>query len=151
MTNLIDPGRWQPLGRCNAHARATAAAMRSPLAAHVRRAAVLLACALLAACVYRMPIRQGNYLDPASIAQIKPGMTHSQVRYVLGTPMVPESFDNGRWDYDYYLNEHRLGKPRRAHVTIYFVKDLVSRVASDVKVAPVTAVTRRGRPIPNAF
>jgi outer membrane protein assembly factor BamE len=152
MTNLIDLGSPQPPCRCSLPARATAAAMRASLAAHMRRGGVLLlACALLAACVYRMPIRQGNYLDPAAIAQVKPGMTHSQVRYVLGTPMVPESFDNGRWDYDYYLNEHRLGKPHRAHVTVYFANDVVSRVVSDVKVAPVTAVTRRGRPVPNAF
>src|SRR5579872_376336 len=68
-----------------------------------RASVALLVCAVAAlstACVYRLPIRQGNYLDPASIAQVKPGMTHSQVRYLLGTPMVPEGFDNGRWDYD---------------------------------------------------
>src|ERR1019366_1971380 len=55
----------------------------------ISRALALLAslCAL-SACVYRMPIQQGNYLDPAVIAQVKPGMTPSQVRYLLGTPMV---------------------------------------------------------------
>ena len=63
---------------------------------------------LTTACVYRMPIQQGNYLDPAVIAQVKPGMTHSQVRYLLGTPMVPGAFDNARWDYDYYLKTRRL-------------------------------------------
>jgi len=108
--------------------------------------------ALCAACVYRMPIRQGNYLDPASIAQVKSGMTHSQVRYLLGTPMVPEGFDNGRWDYDYYLNAHLLrSKPQRGHVTVYFVNDLVSRVESRVDRPPETAVTRGGIPIPNAY
>ncbi len=105
---------------------------------------------LLAACIYRLPIRQGNYLDPAAIAQVKPGMTHSQVRYLLGTPMVPEGFDNARWDYDYYLNDHSH-KPRHAHATIYFMNDLVSRVQSDVQRKPVTTVTRGGVPIPNAF
>jgi outer membrane protein assembly factor BamE len=110
------------------------------------------AAALSTACVYRMPIRQGNYLDPGSIAQVKPGMTHSQVRYLLGTPMVPESFDNGRWDYDYYLNAHLMrSKPQRGHVTVYFANDLVSRVESRVERAPETAVTRGGIPIPNAF
>jgi outer membrane protein assembly factor BamE len=116
----------------------------------VARTAVLTVTMLLAACVYRLPIRQGNYLDPGAVTQIKPGMTHSQVRYVLGTPMVPEGFDNARWDYDYYLNDH-LHKPNHAHVTIYFVNDLVSRVQSDVHVKPVTTVTRGGYPIPNAF
>lgn len=115
------------------------------------RSALLLALAsLLAACIYRLPIRQGNYLDPAAIAQIKPGMTHSQVRYLLGTPMVPEGFDNARWDYDYYLNDHSH-KPRHAHATVYFANDVVARVQSDVEHPPVTTVTRRGIPIPNSF
>ena len=72
------------------------------------------AAALLAACVYRMPIRQGNYLDPTAVAQVKPGMTHSQVRYLLGTPMVPGGFDNARWDYDYYLNDQPPAQDRSA-------------------------------------
>ncbi len=58
---------------------------RTPWRALAAAAAVLAA----SGCVYRMPIQQGNYLDPVVIAQVKPGMTHSQVRYLLGTPMVP--------------------------------------------------------------
>jgi len=93
--------------------------------------------AALGGCVYRMPIQQGNYLDPAAITQVKAGMTHSQVRYLLGTPMVPGGFDDNRWDYDYYLKTHRLQTPRRAHVVIYFENNLVARVDSDVKTAPI--------------
>jgi outer membrane protein assembly factor BamE len=100
------------------------------------RTAVLLLALLLGACVYRMPIQQGNYLDPAVIAQVKPGMTRSQVRYLLGTPMVPGAFDNSRWDYDYYYKNRRLQTPRRGHVIIYFENDVVARVVSDVKEAP---------------
>jgi outer membrane protein assembly factor BamE len=97
---------------------------------------VLLALLLLTACVYRMPIQQGNYLDPAVISQVKPGMTRSQVRYLLGTPMIPTAFNNGRWDYDYYYKARRLQAPRRGHVVIYFENDVVARVESDVKEAP---------------
>ena len=34
-------------------------------------------------------------------------MTRSQVRYLLGTPMVPDVFDNDRWDYLYYFKHGR--------------------------------------------
>lgn len=102
-----------------------------------------LLCAL-SACVYRMPIQQGNYLDPSAVAQVKTGMTRSQVRYLLGSPMVPGGFDTGRWDYDYYLKTRRLTTPRRGHVTIYFTDDLVSRVDSDVKAAPLAPLSTRG-------
>jgi len=49
------------------------------------------------ACVYRINIQQGNFLDQAAVEQVKPGMTRSQVRYLLGTPMVADSFNRERW------------------------------------------------------
>ena len=103
---------------------------------------------VFAGCVYRMPIQQGNYLDPAVIAQVKPGMTHSQVRYLLGTPMVPGAFDNARWDYDYYLKTKRLKGPARGHVAIFFSNNLVARVDSDVTEAPFAALSTRGAQAP---
>jgi len=105
----------------------------------------------LGGCVYRMPIQQGNYLDPAAIAQVKAGMTHSQVRYLLGTPMVPGGFNDARWDYDYYLKMRRLQTPRRGHVVVYFENNLVARVDSNVTAAPLSPVSSRGAaaPLPN--
>ena len=95
---------------------------------------LLAAClAAASACVYRMPIQQGNHLDAAAVAQVKPGMTRAQVRYLLGTPIVPGGFVNDRWDYDYYLKLRRLQSPHRAHATVYFSNDLVERVDSNVK------------------
>lgn len=91
---------------------------------------------LLSGCFYRMSIQQGNYLDPATIAQVKPGMTHSQVRYLLGTPMVPGGFDDSRWDYDYYFKTRRLQSPTRGHVVVHFENNLVARVDSNVTSAP---------------
>ena len=91
---------------------------------------------LLGGCMYRMPVRQGNYIDPAIIAQIKIGMTRSQVRYLLGTPMIPDSFDSTRWDYDYFLKNKKLRSPKRSHVTVYFANELVTRVDSTAKEAP---------------
>jgi outer membrane protein assembly factor BamE len=121
--------------------------------AQARRAAaralgLLAALCAVSACVYRMPIQQGNYLDPAVIAQVKSGMTHSQVRYLLGTPMVPGGFDNARWDYDYYLKTRRLRGPGRGHVAIFFTNNLVARVDSDVKSAPFAPISARGANAP---
>jgi outer membrane protein assembly factor BamE len=96
-------------------------------------------------CVYRMPIQQGNYLDPATITQIKVGMTHSQVRFLLGTPMVPGGFDDSRWDYDYYLKIKRLRGPATGHAVVYFENNVVARVVSDVKEPPM--LPGIGRPV----
>ncbi len=86
----------------------------------------------LSACVYEIPIQQGNYLDATALVQVKKGMTRAQVRYLLGTPMVPGGFDNDRWDYDYYLKLRQFKTPRRARAAVYFQNDLVDRVDSDV-------------------
>src|SRR5205814_5022830 len=79
------------------------AQLRLPLGAFT---ALLLASAL-SACVYRMNIQQGNYLEGKTVDQLQVGMTRSQVRYLLGTPLVPAVFDKDRWDYVYYFKQDR--------------------------------------------
>jgi outer membrane protein assembly factor BamE len=80
------------------------------------------------ACVYRINIQQGNFLDQAAVEQVKPGMTRSQVRYLLGTPMVADSFDKERWDYIYYLKKGRSSKVDSRRVTVYFEGDKVAKL-----------------------
>ncbi len=94
------------------------------------RPALLLiaAAAALGGCVYRMNIQQGNFLEPRAVSQLQVGMTRSQVRYLLGTPMVPDAFDNDRWDYLYYLKKGRLKAPEQHRLTVYFDDEKVARV-----------------------
>ncbi len=80
------------------------------------------------ACVYRINIQQGNFLDQAAVEQVKPGMTRSQVHYLLGTPMVADSFDKERWDYIYYLKKGRTRHVDSRRVTVYFEGDKVARL-----------------------
>jgi outer membrane protein assembly factor BamE len=88
---------------------------------------VLSVAVLLSGCVYRMNIQQGNYLEPRAVSQLQVGMTRSQVRYLLGTPMVPDAFDRDRWDYLYYLKKGRLRAPEQRHLIVYFQDDKVSK------------------------
>jgi outer membrane protein assembly factor BamE len=81
----------------------------------------------LGGCVYRMNIQQGNYLENTTLDQLQVGMTRSQVRYLLGTPMVPDAFDKDRWDYLYYLRKGRLAKLEQRRLTVYFEDDKVAR------------------------
>ncbi|MFL6599979.1 MAG: outer membrane protein assembly factor BamE [Steroidobacteraceae bacterium] len=78
-------------------------------------------------CVYRMNIQQGNFLEARTVNQLQPGMTRSQVRYLLGTPMVPDAFDKERWDYLYYFKKGRLRKPEERHLIVYFKEDKVDK------------------------
>ncbi len=110
------------------------------------RSTLSLAICLLAVsgCVYEIPIQQGNYLDATALVQVKKGMTRAQVRYLLGTPIVPGGFDNDRWDYDYYLKLRQFKHPRRARAAVYFKNDQVDHVDSDVM--PVASDFANGAP-----
>jgi outer membrane protein assembly factor BamE len=80
------------------------------------------------ACVYRMAIQQGNFLDATQIGQLQVGMTRSQVSFLLGTPMVPTGFDADRWDYYYYFHYRRMKSPDTRRLTVYFENDKVARI-----------------------
>ena len=83
---------------------------------------------LATACVYRINIQQGNFLDQAAVEQVKAGMTRSQVRYLLGTPMVADSFNKERWDYIYYLKKGRTRHVDSRRVTVYFDGEKVAKL-----------------------
>jgi outer membrane protein assembly factor BamE len=82
---------------------------------------------LAAGCLYRMDIKQGNLLDPTQVLQLQNGMTKSQVRFLLGTPMVPNGFDSDRWNYYYYEKTRFTKEPLTRRVTVWFKDDKVDR------------------------
>ena len=92
-----------------------------------RLAVAALVLALLAGCVHRIDIQQGNFLDNEDIERISVGMTRVQVRSLLGTPMVADPFQGSRWDYVYYLKKGRWRKPEERHFIVYF--DSTDKVA----------------------
>ena len=79
-------------------------------------------------CIYRMPVQQGNFLEDKEINQITVGMTRTQVRYLLGTPMVADPFTNSRWDYVYTLKQGAISKAQRRHFIVYFEDDKVVKL-----------------------
>jgi outer membrane protein assembly factor BamE len=103
-----------------------------------RMTAVILTTLCLAACVYRIDIQQGNLLDDSDIGQVEVGMTRSQVQFLLGTPMVSDSFHRDRWDYAYYLRHGRSRDVERRWVVVYFQDERVARIERDVETQPQT-------------
>ncbi len=93
--------------------------------------ALSVAAVLVSGCVYRMNIQQGNYLEGKTVSQLQVGMTRSQVRYLLGTPMVPDLFDKDRWDYLYYFQGGRLHRPEQRHLVVFFKQDKVASFVRD--------------------
>jgi outer membrane protein assembly factor BamE len=83
------------------------------------KALALLLPLMLIACAYRPDIKQGNFLTDDMIAKVKPGMTQTQVRYVLGPAMVEDPFHPNRWDYVFYYSPD-TGPVEERHVVVMF-------------------------------
>ncbi|MES2182255.1 MAG: outer membrane protein assembly factor BamE, partial [Pseudomonadota bacterium] len=52
---------------------------------------------------YKLDVQQGNVVTSKMLLQLRPGMTKSQVRFIMGTPLIQDSFHDKRWDYVYQL------------------------------------------------
>lgn len=57
--------------------------------------------------VYRINVPQGNVITEEMVAKLKPGMTRRQVRFIMGTPLIEDTFNKNRWDYVYTVRRAR--------------------------------------------
>jgi outer membrane protein assembly factor BamE len=80
---------------------------------------------------YRIDVRQGNFVTQEMVAQLKPGLTRDQVRFILGSPLVADMFHVDRWDYVYRLRPGQ-GEVQQRTLTVFFQDNKLTRVAGDV-------------------
>jgi outer membrane protein assembly factor BamE len=81
--------------------------------------------------VYLINIDQGNIVDQEMVDQLKSEMTRRQVRFLLGTPIVEDTFNNDRWD---YIRLVRRGNDTllRRRLTVVFENDVLVDVEGDL-------------------
>lgn len=98
---------------------------------HLSRAIVLqLVTLLLASCILspqKVPAPQGNIVEAKNVAQLKPGMNKSQVRFLLGTPMIQDPFHPNRWDYFSNADLNEKASPTK-RVTLYFDGENLAKI-----------------------
>jgi outer membrane protein assembly factor BamE len=80
--------------------------------------------------VFRFPIQQGNVVTQDMVDKLQPGMTRSQVRFIMGTPLIADTFNQNRWDYLYTL-KLPSGKELREQMTILFDGDRLVGISGD--------------------
>ena len=77
--------------------------------------------------VYRINVEQGNVVTEEMVEQLRPGLNRRQVRYIMGTPLIEDSFHENRWDYRYMLrNGNELLS--ETQLTLWFEGDELVRV-----------------------
>jgi len=80
---------------------------------------------------YRIDVRQGNMVTQDMVAQLKPGLTKDQVRFLLGTPLVVDPFHAERWDYVYRFQPGK-GEAQQRRLIVFFEDGKLARVGGDV-------------------
>ncbi len=107
-------------------------------------AVIVLAIAVLGGCswvptwgVYKIDVNQGNFVTQELVDRLRVGQTKSQVRTLLGTPLVSDAFHANRWDYVYRFESS--GRLREEHrLMIVFEDDKVARWSNDtLPVSPI--------------
>jgi len=69
--------------------------------------------------VHKIDIQQGNLVNQEMVDKLQPGMTKLQVQFVLGTPLIRDSFDQSRWDY-FYSRVNVSGQRSQEQMTVVF-------------------------------
>ncbi|MFT5591653.1 MAG: outer membrane protein assembly factor BamE [Oceanicoccus sp.] len=76
----------------------------------------------LSACsmqVYKLNVQQGNIVTQDMLDKLKPGMDKGQVSYIMGNPVLKDTFSARFWDYT-YRTERRENEIKQYHIRVHF-------------------------------
>ena len=82
--------------------------------------------------VYKINVQQGNIITQEMVDQLKPGMTQRQVRFIMGNPLIQDTFNPDRWDYVYTMIPAK-GEPTKERLTIFFEGDTLAYMTGDYR------------------
>jgi outer membrane protein assembly factor BamE len=85
--------------------------------------------------VYRIDIPQGNIITQEMVDQLRPGLTKRQVNFILGTPLVRDTFDQDRWDYIYSFQPGG-GERVQERLTVFFEDGELTHFSGDFQQSP---------------
>lgn len=102
---------------------------------------------------YKMDVQQGNVVTQEMVSKLQPGMTRSQVRFALGTPLMVDPFRQDRWDYVYLYAKRGVVTEQRK-IVVVFKDDRLARIEGDVVPAMTSGAipgsTQAGKPAAQA-
>ncbi|KAA0691316.1 outer membrane protein assembly factor BamE [Halopseudomonas laoshanensis] len=80
--------------------------------------------------VYKIDVQQGNVVTQEMVDQLRPGMTTRQVRFIMGTPLVEDTFHPNRWDYIYSMQAGHQERTQE-RISLNFENDLLVGLSGD--------------------
>jgi len=97
--------------------------------------AILLLGAILSGCAWvsRMDIEQGNVITPEKVHELRLGMTMRDVKEIMGSPILMNTFNNNRVDYIYTFKPGN-GKMTEQYITLEFnKKGILKNITGNIK------------------
>ncbi len=93
-------------------------------------ALTLTSCSLFPS-VHKLNVQQGHIITADMVSQLKLGMSKRQVRFVLGNTLLPDTFNDNRWDYFYSVKVGHSGEYVKHLFTVYFENDKLVKTEGD--------------------
>lgn len=87
--------------------------------------------------VHKITIQQGNIVNQAMINKLRPGMEKRQVRFIMGSPMINDTFHENRWDYVYRIHRSTHDVTENTRVSLFFEGNKLARIQGDMRPLPV--------------
>lgn len=81
--------------------------------------------------VHKLTVQQGNVINQDMIDKLKPGMTRSQVAFIMGEPVMRDSFNDNRWDYVYSIELPGVFSTTQT-VSLFFVDEQLAYFTGDM-------------------
>ncbi len=91
----------------------------------------LAACSSRLQLIHKIDVQQGNLVTQEMVNRLEPGMSRAQVQFVMGSPMVVDTFHQERWDYIYRFKPG-YGESQHEHVSLYFEDEVLARISGSI-------------------
>ena len=84
--------------------------------------------------IHKIDIQQGNVITQDMVGQLRRGMDKKQILFIMGTPIIKDTFNADRWDYIYTFM-HGGGGVERRSVTLVFLNGQLDHLTGDIVAA----------------
>lgn len=96
----------------------------------------LSACSVFDWLIYKPDVPQGNYMETQQVEKLRIEMTKEQVEYILGRPVLRDSFADDTWYYVYHYKSGRDASIIHKELVLHFEQDKLTQVVGDYELSP---------------
>ncbi|MBY6186331.1 outer membrane protein assembly factor BamE [Marinobacter hydrocarbonoclasticus] len=104
-------------------------------------------CSVFDWMVYKIDIPQGNFIEQSQVEKLRVGMNREQVEFILGRPVLRDSFASDTWYYVYQFKSGRTNEVTRKELVVKFADDSVVSIEGDYELSSdFSSPLQTGRP-----